>query len=390
MYQVVHAGFDTLDIAFAGAFPKETLRLLQEAKDTAETYNREQPVNIGPADLPMLVQSSGMKGGYRFVMTNGPTGAIFAVKANANPQEWNLFVSVRALRLLTLGYEETKHWLLDTLADIGFGVTDHSVNRMDYAIDIAAPGFELDIANFVCPSRMKVRHHWSKEQLVDDDGTVPQSVVRGRQFESVTVGKMPNRQIILYNKRRAAIDLKQSYWFDVWGLDRTDPNLSVWRVEIRAGRDALNKKLLRRHFEHVEAYIRDYLITAAQDIRYINQENTQSNISRVPDDPIWALARSAIDELPLNAPAPILESRVLETIRRQRMDMAEKQFGGNLINALVLEGHTVEDIKTNLPALAGRAMRHYAWSLGSRKVFDRARAAHARLKASGLLPSGKT
>lgn len=386
MYRVLHTGFDTLDIAFAGAFPKETLAILQNAKETAEHYNREQAVRIGPANIKMLVSASGMKGGYRYVMTNGPSGAIFAVKANADTREWNLFVSLRALRLLTLGYDGAKQWLFDTLADIGFAITDHSVNRLDYAIDISAPGFELDIESFVCPSRMKARLHWSKDRLIDDDGNAPQSVVRGRQFESVTVGRMPNRQVILYDKRRAAIDLKQPYWFDVWDIDRNDPSLSVWRVEIRAGRDALNKKLLRRHFDAVEAYIREYLTTAAQDIRYVDRRHMQANVSRVPDHPLWSTAREALHDLPLNDPPPLTEKDVLEAIRQQRLEMAEKQFGGNLINALVLAGTAPEDIAADLPSMAKRAAHRYFWNLGPSSVAQRTKNTHARLSATGLIP----
>jgi hypothetical protein len=341
--------------------------------------NKDQPISIGPGSVDVLVKPHGQRGGYRYVLTNGPTGAIFSVKANADPSEWNLFVSVRALRLLTLGYEQTKHWLFETLSAMGCTLTGHSVNRLDFAVDILAPDFVLDAQNFVCPAQSKAHVHWSKDTILDDDGNVPQSVLRGRRFESVTIGRMPNRQVIVYDKRRAAIDLNQPYWFDAWGIERDDPGGQVWRVEIRAGRDALAKRLLTRTFEAVEGEMQAYLTDAATDIRYVKGKDLQKNVSRAAPHPLWQTVGDVLAQMPVGSKPPLPEARVLEFMRAQRRDMALKQACGNLINVLVLDGESPEEIARWFPRYTTRAAHEYVRDLGKAILLRKSEDIEARL-----------
>ena len=385
-YQILHAGVDTLDIAFKGAFPVETIEMLEAVRKDAEGQDRELPVKLGPGNVRMMVKSHGQRGGFRFVLTDSPCGAIYSVKASPDPQEWNLFVSVRALRLLTAGYEGTKDWLARTLKDAGFRTVEISVNRIDYALDILAPDFELDAANFICTGRPKVRSHWSKEQILDDDGNVPRSVLRGRSFESVTIGSMPGRQVIVYDKRRAAIDQQHPYWFDAWGIERDDPGQRVWRVELRAGRDALTKLLAKqaigRPFAAVEQHIRAFLIRASEQVRYTAPQGPQANISRVPPHLLWNTVQSALQDLPVLQAAALPEASVLEGIRRQRAEMAEKQAFGNLINQLVLEGLADADIADNFEDHAKKRALNYLGTLDGDRL--RVKLEKARYRAEIL------
>lgn len=328
----------------------------------------------------MQVKPNGMKGGFRYVFNNGPTGAIFAAKANSSLKEWNLFVSVRALRLLTLGYAGTKAWLHETLAAMGFIVTDVSVNRIDFAVDILAPDFVLDIANFVAPGQAKARPYWSKEQLLENDGDRPHAVLRGRTFESVTIGMMPNRQVIVYDKRRAATDQRHPYWFEVWGIDPHDPGARVWRVEIRAGRDALAKVLLKRSYEAVEHELRSFLLKASREIRYIVDKDQHRNITRSTVHPLWNTLTSALSDVPLSAKPPMIEARALNIIRRQRDEMARQQAFGNLQNALVLQGLNPEDIARDFPAHAMRAAKGYLDNTGTDQIARKATDIQNRLR----------
>ena len=380
MYQVLHSGFDTLDIAYMGAFPDATLERLEAKRVESEAANRDLPFCIGPGKVDVLVKSHGQRGGYAFVLTNGPTGAIFSIKNNSRPSEWNLFVSVRAMRLLTLGYDATLQWLDDTLEAMGFMMTGHSVNRLDYAIDILAPDFELDVQNFVCPARAKARPYWSKDQLLSDDGNTPQAVICGRHFESVTIGKMPNRQVIVYDKRRAAIDLKQPYWFEAWGLDPKDPGNRVWRVEIRAGRDVLAKQLPIRRIENVNAMFKDYLNTAITDIRYVIGRAAQSNVTRAELHPIWETVHGAVARMETHAAPSLPEARVLAIMRAQRAEMAVKQGFGNLINRLVLDGIPPDEIARRFPEHAARMATGYARETGDANIHRKVRDVGDRLK----------
>lgn len=161
MYRVVYSGFDTLDVSFKGALPIETLETLENAQKEAKTGKRDISIKTGPGKVPMLLKPHGMSGGYAFVLTNGPTGGIFTFVNNADLREWNIAVSVRALRLLTHGYRNTKVWIFSTLEAMGCRIVDHSVRRIDFAVDIVAPGFHLDLNSFVAHARTKSRPYWS-------------------------------------------------------------------------------------------------------------------------------------------------------------------------------------------------------------------------------------
>tara|TARA_R110000868_G_scaffold37022_1_gene130967 strand:- start:4857 stop:6011 length:1155 start_codon:yes stop_codon:yes gene_type:complete len=364
MYPVLYSGFDSLDIAFKGAFSHSVLDALETARLAAETTERDHPVQLGIKALPVLVKATGRRGGFRYVFDNGPTGAIFAAKANSSQTDWNLFVSLRAACLLTRGYEGAKEWLHETLQDMEFRIAAVSVNRFDYAIDILAPDFTLDIANFLAPSQAKARAYWSKEALPSNETNAPKAVLRGRQYESATIGSMPNRQVILYDKRREAIDKNNLHWFEVWKVDRHDPGARVWRVEIRAGRDALAKLMPFRTYEALEAHAKPFLIKAANDIRYLDDSTAQNNVSRIPSHRIWKTVQTNLADLMINQPPALLEPRALEIMRLQRQDMALKQGFGNLLNYFTLKGISPEEIASHLDDYLIRATIAYRREVG--------------------------
>lgn len=385
MYRVLHAGFDTLDVSYQGALPPPILNHLREAKEEARASKREQPVEFGPGSFKGVIKPHGLAGGYAFVITNGPTGAIFTIADNADPNQWNLAVSVRALRLLTNGYEATKAWLVEMLDAMGCRITDHSVRRIDFAVDILAPDFELHMDNFVAPAQAKVRPYWSDEQAVDAEGNRPSAVARGRRFESVTIGMMPNRQLIVYDKRRAAIDLKQPYWFDVWQVDRDDVGAQVYRVEIRAGRDALARRLFKRTLPAVEAEMPTFVEDALAEIRYVTDKDAHRNISRATPHPLWELAHDAAENLPIHEPPSLPEGRALEIIGEQRADMSWKQSIGGMINVLILQGLEPEEIAARLAEEMERQALRYVAELGAPAIKRKAEEIKARL--AHLIPA---
>lgn len=380
MRRVLYSGFDTLDVSFQGALPDLTLAHLSLMKQKASATKRDQPIEIGPGPFRGVLKQHGMSGGYAFVFNNGPTGAIFSIKDNPDTREWNIGVSVRALRLLTHGYEATKQWIIECLKSMGCRLQDHSVRRLDFAIDIYAPGFELDMANFIAPAQSKISPMFSKEQDLDDEGNRPSAVIRGRSFESVTIGRMPGRQFCVYDKRRAAIDMGQPYWFEAWGVNPSEPNLYVLRVEIRAGRDALAKRMLKRSFNAVEADIGSFVSKALSDVRYVTDKNEQLNATRTTEHEIWDLARKAACTIPFDQREVLLEERALKILRQQRYDLAMKQGIGCLLNALILDGVSPEEIASQLPMFSQSLASDYADTLGNQLIFRKAHDIKARLR----------
>jgi len=49
MYELLHAGFDTLDVAIAGSLPPETLEVLEAVREKAQETQEDELVAIGPA-----------------------------------------------------------------------------------------------------------------------------------------------------------------------------------------------------------------------------------------------------------------------------------------------------------------------------------------------------
>src|SRR4029077_1301274 len=115
---------------------------------------------------------------------------------------------------------------------------------------------------------MKVRPYWGE---VDGsmDRNQPSAVCRGRRLESVTIGKMPGRQIIVYDKRREVVEKRKLLWFRVWGIDPHDTSVQVWRVEMRAGKKELKGRWQIRTFDDVDRAIGDVFLQALVDVRYI-------------------------------------------------------------------------------------------------------------------------
>lgn len=379
MEKIVYSGFDTLDLAIKGAFSTEIIDYLEETRKEAEISEKEFPIKLGKNNLNFLIMPYGQRGGFKFVITDGPTGAIYAIKANSNLDDWNLFISVRSNRLLTHGYEKTKAWIFQQLFKMEFRIVDYSINRIDFAIDIQTNNFELDFNKLITPSRAKVSSYWTEENTIGELKNHKTSIVRGGRFESITVGKMPNRQVIVYDKRRAAIDQKHPWWFDAWGVDREDPAIQVWRIEIRAGRDALAKRVLKRTFESCEAELPNFLREALEEVRYVEQKNS-TNVTRSKIHPFWKVAQEHASKILDRKEAPILPDHVLKLMREQRRDMAIAQCFGNLLNAAILDGISTNEIVSEFPSLVSKYSQLYTENLGDVALAKKASEIDKRLK----------
>jgi len=378
MYKILYQGVDTLDVAIKGALPQPILDELEAAKVEAEKMLSDKQgygVTLGPDKLKLFVKATGMRGGYRYVFIDDPTGAIWSVKANTNPDDWNFFVSARALGLLCKTYDGMKAHMESMLKSLGAQIKEVSVNRIDYAIDIAATNFELDMRNFVAPGVAKLRAYYSTDNELDDIGNrAPKdkqdhigAVMSGGRFESVTIGKMPGRQVIVYDKLKAAKDLKTPYWFDVWGIDPSDPCTQVWRVEIRGGKEALDRFILKaqhRNYETIEAALPKFLVKATDNIRYVTDKGEVSNVTRSNVHPLWVAAQQALEALPERLEPALPQAYALEQMRKERVTMAIAQGFGNLNNLFVLEGYTPEEITKHYPQMLAKEAREYGEALG--------------------------
>jgi hypothetical protein len=171
---------------------------------------------------------------------------------------------------------------------MGARVLAASIGRVDIAVDLQMDGLRLDSELFVAHS------HCDKNAQFDPDQDQFSVHYAGRAPTSVTIGRMPGRQIIVYNKRREAIQKRKWHWFDRWGLDRKSDKEPVWRVEVRAGKKHLKDYWRITTFADLEATIADVVTNAMAKVRYLDPTSTNANVTRRSEHPLWVRARSEL------------------------------------------------------------------------------------------------
>lgn len=287
-----YVGMDGLDVAFMGALTTATIAALQEAKACAQQDGEPALIELG--GVPVKVYGHGAKG-FSFTVDTGEDGEVWFFTRSDNLEGWNGRVSVRSLPLSIYGYFGVKRRLFERAAALGFRIIKESISRVDVAADFVLPDFEPRLDCFVARGRCRQQVYADAEvrPAVNSEILVNYAA---RSVTSVTIGTMPGRQIILYDKRRQAVKEKLWHWFEKWGVDRADKSLKVWRIEVRAGKDYLSDFGLKT-FADLEAMVGDVLRTALEQVRYTKRPRRDTNVSRRRNAPLWDAVRAAFLEL---------------------------------------------------------------------------------------------
>ena len=236
----------------------------------------------------------------------GYDAQMISLKDNVSLTNWNGLVKIRAMSLALKGYEKGLEEALEALNDIGFKVTAISMNRVDYAIDVLTPyPIVIDPDLVVTHSRRKIKTHY--EPIV--------SVSQARQVQSITIGKMPNSQIIIYDKI-AEVKAKHHYeWFKIWGINQTAEDVYIKRVEIRAGKGALKAHSITS-INALNNRIGAVLKRLVADTRYVVPESNDSNLSRRANHPLWNCITNQLESGMLSVPSAV-EPNEIELIRKE-------------------------------------------------------------------------
>ena len=181
-------------------------------------------------------------------------------------------------------------------------------------------------------------------------------MLRGRQLESVTIGKQPGRQIIVYDKRREAIEKQKLFWFKAWDVDRYDPNLEVWRVEVRAGKREIKDKYQIRRFKDFEAGIGDVTVRALQDVRYLADRQGDSNVTRQEVHPLWISAQTVSVTKLIEYRSGLTPDQFIEIERDRAKELYSKLIIGNAIGYGVSVGLNNEEIVAQLPEFTAKQL----------------------------------
>jgi len=365
MFELLYQGIDTLDIAFQGALSPDVLDHLKAARDEAEKDDEKQLITVGPGQVEAHILPHGMKGGYRYVLDTGPEGAQWRFKTHLRQSEWNGFVSIASGMLVTRTLADIQREIWDTLRRFGFRITGHAVNRVDYAMDFATDYFEPNPDQFVAHSNCKVTPYYGQKAT---DDTQPSSVTRGRRIESVTIGKMPGRQIIVYDKRRDTIVKRKDWWFEAWGIAKDDKSREIWRVEIRAGKKELKDKWNLRTTDKLQASLGDLLQRSLQDVRYVDTSQSDTNVSRQDLHSLWAAAMKVVVGTDSMGRTGLQPGAVKEIERLKAIETFKQLIVGNSIGLAVAMGYDECSLFSTLPNTIETAIRESLQNFPSRTL----------------------
>lgn len=291
MITPVHCGFDGLDVTFQGRIPASLCEVLEGAK--VEAMEARRPSLVSWRGQSFHVAESGAKGGYAYRCDTGPEGATWFFSKNQKVDQWNIRVSAKSAWLATKGFGRVRVEMYEFLEAIGADVMGESISRVDYAVDLV----ERDLDAFVIEPTCFVMHsHTSRSDHAED---VEIHGVSGR-YTSVTVGKMPGRQIIVYDKTKEAKARQKAEWPLAWnatlakqGRAPLDEGERVYRVEVRAGKAHLKERWGITTWADLDAKLGDLFAAAMADIRYC-VPSSDSNRARWPVHPIWQAAAEAM------------------------------------------------------------------------------------------------
>lgn len=358
--QLIYRGFDKLDIAFKCDISTAFMAALEEKQ--SEARDTRQPALLAFNGAKMRVGDSGSRGGYAFRADTGAEGGNWVFKRPKRSDPWGIRVSVRALPLMLYGLGGVRDDLYEFLSRVGCSprLGDESIARIDYAMDFLVPEFALEPEHFVMHSHSNRSDHVDKINELNRNG-------RSGRVTSVTVGKMPGRQVIVYDKRAEIVASQKMEMFEVWNANlkamgrpplyaHDEGKFDIWRVEVRAGKDDLKKRWNAASWARVDDIAGDIFLSTLDAIRYATPTG-DTNRSRWPNHQLWQAAREILSgdlqEMMCNA----TPDKIREVIRKQHADMMWKQAQGLAITYAVTQGLSAEDIDT-FPGLIGLGLKN--------------------------------
>lgn len=325
--------FDGLDVTFQGRIPQAMVDRLEEAK--AEAVATKANALLEWQGEPMHVGESGAKGGYAFRCDTGPIGMTWFFSRNQKPDNWNIRVSAKSNALASMGLGGVRAEMHRFLSAIGTTVRDASISRVDYCLDFLASdiGTATGEAFTLNPTAFVMHSHTSRADH-DDDGGMSMHGVSGR-YTSVTCGKMPGRQVILYEKSREVRQKQKREWWSHWNAARTRQNLpplsgdeTIWRLELRAGKAHLKDRWDIRAWADLDTKLGDLYARALADIRYTIPNLSDSERCRWLDHPLWVAVRDTIAADLCEMATGAEPGVVKEVTRAQLQQVMEAQIQG--------------------------------------------------------------
>ncbi len=355
----LYRGFDGLDVSFQAQITNEFATQLQAAKEHALANSSDtcMPYN----GLFLMVAATGARGGYSYRVSTGKTGATWFLKKPNARDPWGVRVSCASLMLAQYGLGQSRSKIYDTMDQLGirYSANAERIGRVDYAVDILAPALVLQPETFVMHSNSIRADHFEEDSL--------RSHGKSGRVTSVTVGKMPGRQIIVYDKRAEVIARHKWAWFEIWNatlrklgldqLDESDPTSSrVWRAEVRAGKTHLKERWNIRSWADLDERLGDMVIEATAAIR-MAAPTLDTNRSRWPNCHFWDAVRTELSD-DLFEMRNFVPPEVIKRIHREsHLQLLYKQSLGLVLTQAAIEGISADCVATYAKSIGDRYAR---------------------------------
>ncbi len=329
----IYYGFDGLEFAINVAIPEQLCIRLQEAQAIAR--DTDDPVLVDFGDDWLIVHPTGARGGYAFRCTHAKTGEWFFKKPLKN-NPWGVRFSCSSQALALHGLEGVRLMCKAFLERLGVDAPDHAYrpSRIDFAVDFMAADFRPDPDLFVVHSNTE-RRTIAEIETIDIRA-------RSNRTTSITVGKMPGRQVIVYDKTQEVIAKRKFEWFLIWdksmsqmGLSRED--VPIWRVEIRVAKrhlkDVWNVTGWRSLYDLLPEILQKTLI----DIRYC-QLSVDTNRSRWEPHEIWQHVSRIVDTDLFPHVPTLSPEEYVDVKRTQKIEELNSQALGLLVSVAAIKG----------------------------------------------------
>lgn len=359
----IRKGFDGLDISYPLTIREEVAAKLELAKQESERANNDGGV-YNHNGVQMLVSATGARGGFRYLCrTSGttPMGETWKFKQpTCNKDVWGVSVSCNALPLALFGLTGVRAQIEATLERLGLDYRPgtESIGRVDVCADVICPGLILDRNHIVCHSRSGISEY-------DDGGATSHG--RSSRVETLTIGKNPNLQVSIYDKRADTIAKKKGYWVEIWndalarrGLPLVDLSSrsasEVWRVEVRAFKQHLKKRWDVTTWADLRDRLPKILGTAMKKVR-LTVPTSDSNRHRWPNHPLWGLVSREFKDDFTDLASMADPGQILALLRAERDEMFEAQIRGCMLNRAALNGVADEHLEPFLLGSNERLVR---------------------------------
>ncbi|MGB7318887.1 MAG: hypothetical protein WBC85_13050 [Planktotalea sp.] len=328
--KVIYHGFDGLEFAIKASLTEEMCGEFSAAQELAKENDEFCALKVG--DEWLHIHSTGARGGYAYRLSHASTGTWFFKKHSLNNDAWGVRFSAASHALAISGLEGLRQKCAALLLTLGIKASDsdYRPSRADFAVDFIIPNFEPKPENFVINSQT------NRKGISEIEGI--ETNAKSNRITSITVGKMPNRQVIIYDKSLEANIRRKGEWPLIWrqNVGSELDGARVWRVELR---------IAKRHFKdvwNVDGWASFYellkriLQKLLNDIRYC-EPNAEAKRARWTVHPIWqevsrVASESLFDHIPTLTP-----DKYVEVKREQKIDELQKQALGLLISTAAIE-----------------------------------------------------